>query len=301
MSGDAEEESMVDVDATTDLGSGVFHFRAAQWQTNCLVFLEGDEAVVIDPAWTPVEVERIRRAAMSASGPIHFLLTPADVDHTCGMYAFQDAIVYGEPVSAELVENGGARSQLETQGPDWGMEFDLNVRVDEVIEPGSTLQLGPFEIDTVPARGHIMDGVAYIFEKQGVLVPGDYLSASMAPLVWWSVEEFRKSTERLAQVMRTRTLRWVVPGHGPLLCPADAIAIAEADVEYLRGLEEAAESAKQEGLSWADSMVRAIGVPLPRPSSPDIEIYAPQVLNAKRALINAGIHKPGEEPAEWGM
>jgi hypothetical protein len=101
--------------------------------------------------------------------------------------------------------------------------------------------------------------------------------------------------------MRTRRLRWVVPGHGPLLCPADAIAIAEADVEYLRGLEEAAESAKQEGLSWADSMVRAIGVPLPRPSSPDIEIYAPQVLNAKRALINAGIHKPGEEPAEWGM
>jgi len=292
--------SSMSLEHTTDLGEGIFHFRSPQWETNCLVGIKDDTAVVVDPAWTREEVLRIRRAAEGAGGPIHFLLTHADVDHTCGMFAFPDATVYAEPVSKELVLNGGAKSQLDTQGPDWGMEFETDLRVDEVVEPGTTLELGPFVVETHEAHGHIMDGLAYVFVNEGVLVPGDYLSASMCPVVWSSVTDFIDTTERLCAVLESSDLRWVVPGHGPLHCPADAIEIGRADVAFLRQIRDAAASAKDDALPWAHAMVRVLAVDTPRPSSLDIEIYAPHVLIAKRALMELGIHKPGEEPAEWG-
>jgi glyoxylase-like metal-dependent hydrolase (beta-lactamase superfamily II) len=288
------------LEQTTDLGEGILHFRSPQWQTNCLVGIKDDTAVVVDPAWTREEVRRIRRAAESAGGPIHFLLTHADLDHTCGMFAFPDATVYAEPVSKELVLNGGAKAQLDTQGPDWGMEFETDLRVDEVVEPGTALELGPFVIETHEAHGHIMDGLAYVFVNERVLVPGDYLSASMCPVVWSSVTDFIDTTERLCEVLESSDLRWVVPGHGPLLCPADAIEIGRADVTFLRQIRNAAASAKEDELPWAHAMVRVLAVDVPRRSSLDIEIYAPHVLIARRALIELGIHKPGEEPAEWG-
>lgn len=293
---------MIDTGSVVEqLAEGIWRFQTPQWQTNSLVVVRDGEALVIDPAWTREEMVRIHAMAASAGGPIYFLVTHADPDHVCGMDVFPDATIYVGTESAKLIEAGLSTIILRSNGSDWDYEFPFEVRFDVAVEAGAEFSCGPFRVATRDARGHMIDGVAFVLLDEGILAPGDNLCTSMSPMVAWSVSHARSTTESLIDALRTYEIRWVVPGHGSIMSGADALKVAAEDLEYLEALEAGCVEAREKGLSWAETYVKLLAIDQPRPNSADIEIYTPKAMNARRAMLDAGILRPGEAPHPIGM
>ena len=84
-------------------------------------------------------------------------------------------------------------------------------------------------------------------------------------------------------------MRFVVPGHGPVLSPEQARQIGEADLRYLEQLEAAAREAARDGLSPGYAVVHVYEVEPPRPDTADFAIYGIHGGNARLALREQGV------------
>lgn len=271
-----------------DLGGGVRQYQTALWQTNTVLAVAQRDAILCDPSWEPAEVAALRETAQrDARGTSYVLVTHADYDHTCGIGAFPDATVVAGPETAERIRSGTAARELADASAEWGLPWEGEPRVDHVVEPGETHELGSFRVATIEARGHVADGLAWVLLDQAVLLAGDYLAVTSYPFVIDSLERSRRTIERLLQALDEHDLRWVVPGHGPALAPADARRVGEEDLDYLDRLAEAARDALAAGLSPGHSLVRVWSVEPPRPTTPDFEVFDVRGANARAALAGA--------------
>jgi hydroxyacylglutathione hydrolase len=272
-----------------DLGDGVFVFQAPLWQTNSLLAVSGDDALLCDPAMTPEEIEAIAAETRRLASASSFLVvTHADFDHVCGIPWFADAEVVAGPGTAAKVRDGSAAASLAA-GAEWGIEWPTELRVDREVEPGDELELGAFRVAVVDGASHGREGVGYVLLEQGVLLPGDNLSAITYPLVGGSLARAREATERLLEALERYPLRHVVPGHGPVLTADEAKRIGAEDLSYLERLAAAASDAAGQGLSPGYALVHVHDVEPPRANTTDFEIYAIHTGNARRALAEAGI------------
>ena len=104
------------------------------------------------------------------------------------------------------------------------------------------------------------------------------------PLLAESPRRAVAATERLLEALDRFELRSVVPGHGPALSADKARAIAEADLAYLRALEEAAREAVAKALGPGDALLHVFAVEPPRANTDDFEIYAIRAGNARLML-----------------
>jgi hydroxyacylglutathione hydrolase len=274
--------------APLDLGGGLWQFQTALWQTNTLLARAGGEVLLCDPNYRPEEIEAIRAEALREDpAAVHLLLTHGDFDHTCGVPYFPEAAVVAGPETAEAIGSGAAAQGLRGAAVEWGLDWPGELRVDRVVVPGEDVALGCFRLETIDARGHVADGLAYVLLDQGVLLPGDYLSSMTYPFVIHSVEGARRTYERLLEALDRHELRWVVPGHGDALEPVRARAVAEEDVRYLEQLLAAAREAR--GSAPGDALLAVFsGAPPPRPTTDDFEMYGIHALNVQRALAEAG-------------
>ena len=270
-----------------ELAAGISVFQAPLWQTNSLLALSGSDALVCDPCWTPAEISALHERASAQSGDVQLLLTHADYDHTCGIGLFAEATVVAGATTAERIESGEAAKGLATAGREWGLEWPGEPRVDRVVEAGVEISCGSFRIETIDARGHVADGLAFVLPDQHLLLPGDYLSAITYPYVTASVEESRRTIERLLEALERPEIAWVVPGHGPPLERDDARTIGHTDLAYLERLAAAAHRAVERGLSPGDSLLAAFAVQPPRANTDDFEVFSLRARNAERALAEA--------------
>jgi glyoxylase-like metal-dependent hydrolase (beta-lactamase superfamily II) len=266
-----------------DLGRGVWRSQTPLWQTNALLALADGEALLCDPGYTPEEIERLAARARRGGGPIHLLVTHADFDHTCGIPHVREASVAAGAETARLIESGTAAERLAAAGSAWGLNWETELRVDRILEPGPTT-LGAFRIESIETPGHTADGLAYVLLDQGVLFPGDYLSAMTYPFLTASLRAAQATHEGLLSALDRHDLRWVVPGHGPVLTPAQAREVGEADLAYLERLARAAQEALRNGLSPGYALLHAYAVEPPRATTDDFEIFGLRELNAKQAL-----------------
>ena len=272
-----------------DLGDGVWQFQTALWQTNSVLAVRDGDALVCDPTFTAGEIEALRaEAAGRASGAVHLLVTHSDFDHTCGIGFFPQAVVVAGPETAEEIRSGRAAEQLRYSGPEWGAGWPVELRVDRVVEPGVEHALGAFRVEAIDTRGHQGDGAGYVLLDPGVLLPGDYLSSVTYPFVLSSLAGAQATLERLLAATDRHDLRWVVPGHGPALEPAEARAVGEADLTYLDRLQERAREALACGLAPGHAIVAVYAVEPPRPTSDDFEIFGLRERNAQAAVAEAG-------------
>jgi glyoxylase-like metal-dependent hydrolase (beta-lactamase superfamily II) len=270
-----------------DLGGGVWSFQSPLWQTNSLLAVSGD-ALLCDPAFTPEEIGTIATEAKRARGRSLLLVTHADYDHVCGIPYFPDAEVAAGAGTAAKVRDGSAAAGLASGGAEWGVEWPSELRVDRELAAGDD-DLGSFRVAVIDATSHGREGLAYVLLEQGILLPGDNLSAITIPLLAGSLARARESTERLLAALERYTLRYVVPGHGPVLAPGEARRIGEEDLRYLERLDASAQEAASEGLSPGYAAVRVYEVEPPRPSTADFEIYGIHGGNARLALREHGI------------
>lgn len=270
-----------------DLAEGVWQYQTRLWETNSLLVEAGGETLLCDPAWTAAEIDTIHRRAAKTHGQSHVLITHSDYDHTCGIGFFPEATVVAGHKTAKAIANGAAADALNAASVEWGLAWDGDLRVDRVVEAGTTFECGGFHVAAIEARGHVADGLAYAILDQGVLVPGDYLSAMTYPFVTASIADATRTCKRLLWALDEHDLRWIVPGHGRPLTPEDAREIGEADVAYLDELARVAQEANADGLTPGDALIAAYGVNPPRATTHDFEIYGIRVFNARIALAEA--------------
>ena len=272
-----------------DLGGGVWSFQAPLWQTNSLLAVSEDEALLCDPAFRPEEIEAIATEARQRAGGRSFLLvTHADYDHVCGIPYFPEAEVVAGADAAARLRDGRAAAGLVSGGTEWGVAWPSDLRVDRELE-GGEIELGSFRVAVIEAASHGREGLGYVLLEQGVLLPGDNLSAITIPLLAGSFALARKAAERLLGALDSYALRHVVPGHGPVLPPDAARRIGEEDLRYLEQLEAAAREAASERLSPGYAVAHVYGVEPPRPNTVDFEIYGIHGANARLALREQGI------------
>jgi glyoxylase-like metal-dependent hydrolase (beta-lactamase superfamily II) len=276
------------VSAAHDLGGDVWSFQAPLWQTNALLAVSRGDALLCDPAITPDQIAAIAgEARRRADRGCFVLVTHADYDHVCGIPYFPAAEVVAGTDTAAKVSDGSARRGLESGGVEWGLEWPLDLRVDRAVAAGE-LQLGAFRVVAVDAPSHGREGLAYVLPEQGILLPGDSLSAITIPLLAGSLARARVSAARLLETLDRYALRHVVPGHGPVLAPGEARRIGEQDLRYLDGLDAAAREAVRDRLSPGDALVHVYGVESPRPSTTDFAIYDIHGGNVRLALREHG-------------
>jgi hydroxyacylglutathione hydrolase len=277
------------VSAPQDLGGGVWSFQAPLWQTNSLLAVSGGDVLLCDPAFTPKEIGAIAAEAKRHAGGRSFLLvTHADYDHVCGIPCFRGAEVAAGADTAAKLRDGSAAAGLASGGAEWGVEWPSDLRVDRVLAAGE-VDLGAFRVAMIDAPSHGREGLAYVLLEQGILLPGDNLSAITIPLVAGSLARAREAAERLLDALDRYALRHVVPGHGPVLAPEEARQIGEADLRYVERLDASAREAASEGLSPGYAVVRVYEVEPPRPNTVDFEIYDIHGGNARLALREHGI------------
>jgi glyoxylase-like metal-dependent hydrolase (beta-lactamase superfamily II) len=272
-----------------DLGGGVWSFQSPLWQTNSLLAVASDDVLLCDPAFSPEEIGVIAaEAARHAGGQSFLLVTHADYDHVCGIPWFPDAEVVAGAGAAVKLEDGSAAAGLLSGGAEWGVEWPTDLRVDRRVAAGE-LAVGSFRIAVIDAASHGREGLGYVLLEQGILLPGDNLSGITIPLLAGSLPRARRSTERLLEALDRNALRFVVPGHGPVLSPEEARRIGEADLRYLEQLEAAAREAAHGALSPGYALVHVHEVEPPRPDTADFAIYGIHGGNVRLALREQGV------------
>jgi glyoxylase-like metal-dependent hydrolase (beta-lactamase superfamily II) len=253
-------------------------FESALWQTSSLLLSDGTEAVLVDPAVSAAEVARIAIDARELGVEVtHVLATHADWDHVCGFAAFPDAVAtVSEATATRLLARAGETTTAERAAAS-GVEIAGEPRVDRTFAAGAALQVGPFVLETLALPGHTADGTAFRCRELDLLAVGDHLSRIEFPFVT-SPAAYRGTLAALIDLLRHDRPGRVVPGHGPELRAADALAIAEADLSYLWELHDAVLRAA----TREDARAAGMSVQIPRPAADDLA--EAQAANVEAAL-----------------
>lgn len=244
----------------------VERFASALWQTSSLLLFEGSEAVLVDPAVSADEVARVAaRVGELGVTVTHVLATHADWDHVCGIAAFPDAVATMSEATATRLRARAETATTAERAAANGVEIAGEPRVDRTFRPGAALEAGPFLFETFALPGHTPDGTAFRCRELDLLAVGDHLSTIEFPFVT-STAAYRGTLAALIDLLSRDPPGRVVPGHGPELTAAEALAVADADLAYLWELHDAvAEPATRE-----DARAAGLAVKLPRPAGDDL-------------------------------
>lgn len=242
-------------------------FESALWETSSLLLAGRGEALLVDPGISEEEVARVAGWADELGVTVTAVLaTHADWDHVCGIAAFPEAIAAMSERAAVRVASRPPEASVASRAAAYGLRVAGEPRVDRTFEPGATLQIGPFVVETLPLPGHTPDGVAYRIRELDLLAVGDHLSTVEFPFAS-APGAYRATLAGLIELLQRDPPARVVPGHGPELTAGEALGIAEADLDYLWALHGAARTAS----SREKALVAALEVPTPRPAAGDLE------------------------------
>ena len=252
------------------------------WQCNCVVIRKDGHALAGDAIWSRHDLDVL--TGMIAGHDAHLLITHGDIDHCSAIGACPEAKAVGAAATAERIASGSAAKNLKAEAAAWGLEFEGEPRIDVIAAPDMRLALGQWHVRTVEAAGHAGDGMAYLVEEESLFLVGDYLMASQHPMIWWSLREARRTTERLLETIEKHRVARIVPGHGPVLSHAEAVTVGQQDLAYLAECERIADDVQRKGYARREWEAAVMDVPVPRPCAPDIEMLCPRLLNAQATL-----------------
>jgi hydroxyacylglutathione hydrolase len=230
------------------------------WQTNTTILASREGCLIVDPAYFPRELEAIAARVGALGGAHAVAFTHGPGDHVMGHAALPHAPVWLSATLASAIAGGDARAAKYLED---ARQFDSRWYVPRPgghrwpeapvgLADGEVRALGELALRVLHVPGHSPDDLALVVERLELLLVGDYLSPCEIPFVD-DAAAYRATLLRLLDALAE--VRHVVPGHGPRLPSAEAIAIARADLEYLDRLIEAGERG---------DLAAALAIPLPR-------------------------------------
>jgi glyoxylase-like metal-dependent hydrolase (beta-lactamase superfamily II) len=221
---------------------------SAVLQVNCVIVrgpaAEAGETFVIDSPVLPDELDALAALLEQAGFPAArgLLATHGDWDHVLGRLAFPGVALGCSESTAERLSASPGESQRELRA----FDEDLMIARERPLALGSIqplpvpgrCSLGDQELELHPATGHTPDGMAIVIPWARVLIAGDYLSTVEIPMLndGGDLEVYLATLERLRAVVGG--VEHIVPGHGPVLDSAPALALLEEDMAYLHALRE---------------------------------------------------------------
>jgi hydroxyacylglutathione hydrolase len=246
-------------------------FEGFLWRTTSLLVVGESESVAVDPGISADEVAEIGRRAMELGAPVrHVLITHGDWDHVCGIGGFPDAVTAMGEGTAAMLASGAASQAVREAAERHAFVVAGSPRVDRTFTAGSPQALGSFVVETFPLAGHTVDGTGFRFRELGIVVVGDHLSAVEFPFAS-SPAAYRMTLAGLIEMLRSDPPETVIPGHGPPLDAEQALAVAEADLRYLRQLYAAVVGALADDGTREEALAAGLAVELPRASPPDLD------------------------------
>lgn len=220
------------------------------FQAHCTIVRNEAESFAIDSPVLPEELELLASLVEQAGfpAPQGLLVTHADFDHVLAPLAFPEATIgCAQSTAARLrAEPGAAQRALR--------DFDEQLQIERAplslgaVQPLAVpgrCAIGADELQLHEATGHTVDGMAVWIGWARVLVAGDYLSSIEVPTLAEGegmIDAYLATLERLAPIVAEA--EHVVPGHGPVLDRARALAVLDEDRAYLIALGEHGEDAE---------------------------------------------------------
>jgi glyoxylase-like metal-dependent hydrolase (beta-lactamase superfamily II) len=229
---------------------------SAIWQTNCAVVRgavgaagegarAGYETFLIDSPVLPEELDALP-ALLEQTGfpaPSGLLATHGDWDHLLGRLAFPGVALGCAQSTAERMRAAPGEAQRELRAYDEEHLIErprpLALGAVQALPVPGRCAIGEFELELHPTAGHTGDGMAVWVPWARVLLAGDYLSSVEIPTLGDggdALGAYRETLERLRPLLAGA--EHVVPGHGPALDAARALAVLEEDLAYLHALGE---------------------------------------------------------------
>ncbi|MDX6566965.1 MAG: hydroxyacylglutathione hydrolase [Gaiellales bacterium] len=230
-----------------------------------MLLIAGAEAVAVDPGVTQAEIEAVRdRAAAEGARVVAVVATHGDFDHVAGIASFPDAEAVMGPRAALRVSSGAAVRELAEEGAPLGLAWPGSPRCDRILRVGRRERVGPFAFETMELEGHTDDGIGLRVRQPDVLIVGDYLSPIEYPFVYHSTVAYRSTLAGLADLLRRDPPALVIPGHGAPLEAAQALEIAESDLDYLHALRRTVAASLEAGADRDAAVEEGGAVPPPR-------------------------------------
>lgn len=202
------------------------------------------ETFVIDSPVLPDELDALPALLAQARfpEPSGLLATHGDWDHLLGRLAFPGAALGCAESTARRLQASPGEAQRELR------RFDEELLIErprplalgslQALPVPGRCDVGERELELHPADGHTPDGMAVLIGWAGVLVAGDYLSTLELPTLndGGDLDAYLATLERLRPL--AAGAEHVVPGHGPVLDGAGALAVLEEDAAYLLALRQ---------------------------------------------------------------
>ena len=253
-----------------ELRPGLIRYESALWETTALALHSGGDAVLVDPCISAPELAAIAGDVDARGLTVRaVLVTHADWDHVCGLYAFPDVPAIMSRGAADRIASGQAAEEVVRLGADEGLSWEGAPRADLVFDPGEALQVGPFTVETMALPGHTACGAGYRVRDLDLLCVGDYLSVIEFPFVYVSTAAYRATLAALCDALERDPAAHVVPGHGRALSAAEALEVARADLAYLHALKGAMRAALTSGATREEVIAAGVAVAVPRPAGDD--------------------------------
>jgi glyoxylase-like metal-dependent hydrolase (beta-lactamase superfamily II) len=216
-----------------EVAAGVFVTTSRKMLTTSTILVGGGEAVLIDSAWLPDELDAL--AATIADRGLRVIggfATHAHHDHLLWHPGFGPAPRWASAKTAELATDERA-ALVEYLGPSFPSELtDLmgRVRGVDAAIPADSVPSG-FEVELVIHDGHAPGHTAVWLTRQRVLIAGDMLSDVELPLPFDpdDLSAYFEGLDRLAPFAEAAEV--VIPGHGHV--GNDARARLDADRRYI--------------------------------------------------------------------
>jgi len=253
-----------------ELRPGLIRYESALWETTALALHSGGDAVLVDPCISAPELAAIAGDVEARGLTVRaVLVTHADWDHVCGLYAFPEVPAIMSRGAADRIASGQAAEEVVRLGADEGLSWEGAPRADLVFDPGEALQVGPFTFETMALPGHTDCGAGYRVRDLDLLCVGDYLSLIEFPFVYVSTAAYRATLAALCDALERDPAAHVTPGHGRALSAAEALEVARADLAYLHALKGAMRAALASGATREEVIAAGVAVAVPRPAGDD--------------------------------
>jgi glyoxylase-like metal-dependent hydrolase (beta-lactamase superfamily II) len=206
--------------------------------TTSTVVVHGHEALLVDPAWEPDELDlladEIDERGWSVSAGV---ATHAHHDHLLWHKRFGDGPRYASARTASLAHEHRA-SLLDALGEDW--PDDLAELVGQVTVAESSTIPFPEPVQLIEHDGHAPGQCAVWLPESAVLLAGDMLSDVELPLPLSpdDLSAYRRGLEVLEPYVRRAQV--LVPGHGrPTSRPLERL---DADLRYFDDISRTGDS-----------------------------------------------------------